>query len=123
LRYIYLMEIDDIQHVVNLTPHAVKVVDEHGKTVLELAKPAEGTVLPRVGVESSLEGHIDWGVPVFKSKLSAVEGLPEPKEGVAYLVSTMVRTASPDRQDLVSPGELVRDADGKPVGCKGLTIS
>lgn len=36
------------------------------------------------------------------------------------LVSAIVRTARPQRPDLVSPGELVRGPDGQPVGCKGV---
>jgi len=95
------------------------VIGEEGQVVLTLAKPTEGTIIPRVSTSSEKTGEI-CGVPIFKTVFGAVEGLPEKAEGVYLLVSALVRTAS-GRDDLLSPGELVRDSEGKPVGCKGLS--
>ena len=43
-------------------------------------------------------------------------------DGVILIVSTLVKNASPDRKDLVSPGELIRNEAGQPVGCKGFCV-
>jgi hypothetical protein len=106
--------------IINLTPHAVKVIADDGSVVLELAKPVEGTTIPRVSVKAEEAFRVN-GAIVRKTTFGAVEGLPEKRDGVYLLVSALVRTAS-GRDDLVSPGELARDSEGKPVGCKGLTI-
>jgi hypothetical protein len=34
-----------------------------------------------------------------------------------------VRESVPSRKDVVSPGELIRDAKGNPVGCKGFEMN
>lgn len=52
-----------------------------------------------------------------------VVDLPDPVDGVVYVVSSMV-LAHPSlcgRNDLASPGELLRDDAGRPIGCSGLT--
>lgn len=102
--------------IINLTPHVVNVLSASGK--LLAAFPADGTVA-RVSVTRVQAGELA-GLPVFRSEFGAVVGLPEPTPGVAFVVSALVRLALPGRRDLYSPGELVRDAVGLPVGCRGL---
>ena len=93
----------------NLTPHIVTVV-AGGMTV---SFPPSGAVA-RVKVSSTpLEGWIS--IPTF----GEVEGLPPEVAGVWLVVSGMVRAALPQRQDLLSPADPVRDADGKVIGCGG----
>jgi hypothetical protein len=48
-----------------------------------------------------------------------VVGLPEPSPDTLLIVSGMVKSAATGRTDLVSPGDLVRDAAGVVLGCKG----
>jgi hypothetical protein len=100
----------------NLTPHAIHL---HNAGHIE--------TLPSVGVARVTEtrapvGAVD-GLPLEVASHGAVEGLPEPREGVLLIVSAMVRSALPDRTDLASPGEVVRDAAGKVVGCRTLTVN
>ena len=49
-----------------------------------------------------------------------IVGLPEPKDGVFYIVSRLVAEASPKRDDLVFPFGLVRDESGTVIGCRSL---
>ena len=42
---------------------------------------------------------------------------------VLLIVSAMVRQALPDRKDLASPGDLVRDENGAVIGCGNLIIN
>lgn len=97
--------------VVNLTPHDVIV----GGCKFE----ASGTVARLA--ESTQEISKLWGmIPLVKTVYGAIENLPEPDGKTLYIVSGMVRTACPDRKDLVSPGALVRNEAGQVIGCKEL---
>lgn len=103
--------------VVNLTPHAVRVVDKEGNIVKEF--PSEG--LARVSSVSTPIGVVDQ-IPVIKQEFGEIEGLPAPEEGVYYVVSAMVGTAAAKdgRTDLLGPAEFLRDQDGNILGCKAL---
>ena len=103
----------------NLTPHTVVILAEDGKTVLAMLPPSGD--IARSRVEYTREGDVD-GLPAYRAQYGAVEGLPVPEEGSTFLVSGLV-AAHPSvagRADVVAPGDLVRGADGQPVGCKGL---
>jgi len=65
------------------------------------------------------------GVEVVVSSVSfgAVENLPAPEPGTVYVVSALVLAAAPGRADVFAPGPAVRDADGRIIGCLGLTCS
>ena len=102
----------------NLTPHEIKVVGEDGE--VKMVIPPSGQVA-RVRAEQKVVGEID-GVPVVKTVFGDVEGLPEPREGVVYIVSSLVAQAVREREDVVAPDTsplgAVRDADGRIVGVK-----
>ena len=100
----------------NLTPHQIAVLGANGETLAVL--PPSGQVA-RVSMTRELSGEV-CGLPVFRSVAGAVVGLPAEQDGVALVVSALVRLALPGRRDLYSPGELVRGNDGQPVGCRGL---
>ena len=65
--------------------------------------------------------HPDWAaIRVFTRSYGQVEGLPDPKPGVGYIVSQIVAQALPERRDLFFPGDLLRDKDGNIIGYKNL---
>jgi hypothetical protein len=64
-------------------------------------------------------GHID-GIPVTKTVFGDTVDLPDQIDGTWLIVSAIVRMAHPDRTDLLSPGQQVRDDQGRVVGCKSL---
>ena len=101
------------QRFVNLTPHEVNIGD--------VAFPASGTVA-RVVVEHHEIGEHS-GVSLLVGSYGEVSNLPEPEEGVLYIVSSAVRTAIPSRKDLASPAHLVRDEEGRILGCLALEIN
>ena len=112
------------KRLVNLTPHTLNVFDADGNPVATLLP--DGTVA-RVSVKTlpMLDGLEDFpilvnGVPLFYQEVGEVAGLPAPVAGVLWVVSALVRLAVPSRTDVLSPGELKRNADGQPVGCVGL---
>ena len=64
-------------------------------------------------------GHLN----IFKSEYSDVEGFPEIiEQGVYYIVSSMVASRIQSHQ-VIAPGQIIRDASGKAVGCCGLSYT
>ena len=102
--------------IVNLTPHEITVYDAAGESVLQ--------VIPSSGVARAAQTRepLDSinGIPVSKTGYGAVEGLPDRRDGVVYIVSVLTAQAAPDRTDLYIVDELVRDDTGQILGCKAL---
>ena len=104
-------------NITNLTPHAVDVVQSDGSVK---TYPSSGQVA-RLDVSRKFVRYLD-GAEVNRPTLGCVTGLPETQPSVVLIVSALVAQACPDRSDLVSPGELVRDVCGKIIGCKGFAF-
>jgi hypothetical protein len=102
--------------LVNLTPHKLNLCDEEGNEILAVEPSGD---VARVETERQQVGAVQ-GVPLYETRQGEIENLPEPEEGVLYVTSGFVRSAT-DREDTVSPGELIRDENGNPVGAQGLT--
>ena len=102
----------------NFTPHNVVVVVDEAATIVI---PSEGiarvtetkTVAPSIDVDGAI-------IETFTSSFGEVENLPPQEEGVMLIVSALVASAAKGRDDLLVPGELVRDDGGNIVGCKSL---
>lgn len=103
---------------VNLTPHQIDVFT--GDNLPGVSILPSGQVA-RVAQTLSIAEPID-GLPTFRRTFGAVTGVPDPVEGVVLIVSALVAAACP-RADIVSPGELVRNEAGQPIGCRGLIRS
>lgn len=101
---------------VNLTPHSLNI--HTGNGVVTIAPSGEVARVATVSVEADPIG----GIPTVTTSFGEVTGLPEPVEGTLFIVSGMVASAAP-REDVLSPGDLVRDESGRPVGCQGLRRS
>ena len=99
--------------IVNMTPHTVNMVSEDGTKIADFV--SEGEI--RLTQESKQIGTIN-GVPLTQTFFGDVQGLPEEKEGTFYIVSRLVLTACPNRKDLLVPNDIVRDSQGRVIGCK-----
>jgi len=100
---------------VNLTPHVLHIRRTDG-TVLTL--PPSGSVA-RVATETMPMTIVD-GILVSRTASGPVTDLPDPAPHTLYIASTLVAQAA-QRPDVLAPGPLIRDADGRPVGCDGLS--
>ncbi|EIF01217.1 hypothetical protein [Saccharomonospora glauca] len=116
--------------LINMTPHPVRIygagtpdrVEDPDDGVVRVLEPSgefarlsesvlgEDTVLDEEGAE----------IPVSLVSYAEVEGLPEPQEGVAYVVPVMTALAAAGRTDLLVPYEQVRNQEGTVVGCRRL---
>jgi hypothetical protein len=98
---------------VNLTPHVIKLPY---KTI-----EPQG-IVARCEETTKVEGYID-GVEIVVRTYGNVYDLPNPNPDTIYIVSILVRLARPDRTDLASPGDLIRDDAGQIIGCKNLVMN
>jgi len=109
--------------LINLTPHEVTIVDEDGNTLLAI--PSSGVAraaqrdVPAGSIET--EGVV---VPVVITEFGETDGLPEPTEEVAFIVSIITLNAAKAQgrstADLFITSGLVRDDKGQPIGCRAL---
>lgn len=115
--YRELSELLDRPHGIrNCTPHPVDIVTAEGKLITSI--PPSGTVA-RLEATTVAAGCV-MDIPLTRTTFAPATGLPEKKEGILIIVSQMVKNALPDRDDLVVPTEMVRDAEGKILGCRSL---
>ena len=97
--------------VVNLTPHEITEAESG------ISFSPSGQVA-RVETESKKIEKIG-GIQLYSRSFGQVIDLPEPRPNTLLIVSALVLEAAKNRQDLLAPGELVRDEKGRPIGCKG----
>ena len=102
---------------VNLTGHDVTDVIS-GKTI----KKEKGKVHVDINTKT-VKVHDD--IPIRSSELVNIAGLPEPEEGVMYIVAPIVIHALKqhgiERDDVVAPGRIKYDEKtGEKIGCFGL---
>ncbi len=97
----------------NLTPHPIVVIRGEEKITIQ----ASG--LARLAARTEWVGEID-GIPLSQTKFGLPEGLPDPQDGVYLVVSQLIKSALPQRTDLLVPAEVVRDEKGNIVGCQSL---
>lgn len=102
---------------VNLTPHVINIFDGNGGTTHVVPS---GTVA-RCKETRTVVRHIG-SIPVEKAVYGDVVGLPEPQEGTVLIVSMRTAAGVKDRDDVVFPGEAIRDPNGVIVGCRGLSV-
>lgn len=99
---------------VNLTPHVVNVRDANGDTI---------NIQPNGGVARVAEKltriAVVGGISLNRQERGEVEGLPATAPETMYIVSAQVRLAVPHRLDVLSPGPLIRNEAGQPIGCDG----
>ena len=101
----------------NLTPHELVFITSSGEFRLPASdKPA------RVEVESRKAGEIA-GLPVIIQRFGEeIENLPEPQDGVVYVVSALAAQAAwaQGRNDIVTVADPVRDSEGRIIGARAL---
>jgi hypothetical protein len=101
--------------IFNLCPHTIHLFE--GDLIKYSFKPS-GVIARCEEITSPIYILDEDRIPVVNKSYGEVKDLPEEREGIYYIVSMMVRNALPDRMDLLSPGDMVRDAEGKILGCK-----
>lgn len=102
--------------IYNLTPHAVNLLREDLTPLYTIKSEEESARCSQTTIQSGYIGDI----PITSTSFGEVEGLPEEKEGIYYIVSRLVMQACSNRKDLLVPNELQRDGEGRIIGCLSL---
>lgn len=101
---------------INLCPHDVTIFMASGE---ERVFPASGYVA-RCSHTTMTVDTVE-GIPVNVTTFGDVTGLPDPVEGVNYIVSNLVAQSVKGRTDVFFPCGAVRNIKGVIVGCKALS--
>ena len=104
--------------VKNYTPHDIVLLDSAGnKTVIK------SSGIARVSTNRTVVGDI-FGFDLTKEFLGDVTGLPNQQQGIFLVVSRVVKSALPNRTDLVCPdtGNAHRNDKGHIVGVFGFVV-
>ena len=99
--------------ILNLTPHAIRLPNVTIEPSGYVARCEEIT---------KRMFEID-GIEIVTKKYGNVQGLPGKEQDTVYIVSMLVRQALSYRDDLFSPGDLVRDKEGNITGCLNLVTN
>jgi len=108
--------------IVNLTPHTLCLAS--ATVAGELIEIEPSGTIARVDTIRELVGTLDspgGKINIYRTEYGDVVGLPEPEDGVIYVVSGLVKSCVPDQDDVYAPADLIRNEDGRVVGAAGLT--
>lgn len=100
----------------NLSPHDVVVIIGGKK----INFPKEVEKFPRLIEEIKVIGKIN-NIPITKKVYGKCENLPEKVDDTLLIVSGLIATALPDRDDLIVPNT-IRDEKGQIIGCDSFSI-
>ena len=104
-------------NIINMTPHPVNILDDANNQIIVI--PASGSLI-RLKVYTVDTGWTVDDIRVTKTVFGNPEGLPDYKFGTFYIVSQLVKSALPSREDLLVPAEVQRDTNGNIIGCRSL---
>lgn len=107
-----------MKEIINMTPHPINLVDEDG-TIYKTFPKGERVI--RLASFTELVEVVD-GVRFTKTVFGEAEGLPFYSRNILYIVSQLVKSAFPNRTDLLVPSEIYRTPEGIIVGCKSLGL-
>jgi hypothetical protein len=114
-----------VSTLINLTPHPIHLCDDDG---VFLTLPPEPTPARCEERDAATAGVIDDRAParpitVYAVVFGETRGLPPPAPGTYFIVSRLLAEANADRDDLLIPHQMVRDAEGKVVGCRAFSVA
>lgn len=108
--------------VINMTPHAVNLLSPDGAELMTF-QPSGSLIRLTTNTVAAGEVEVDGvTIPLTTTAFGNPEGLPAFQEGTMYIVSALIKSALPDRTDLVVPNEAVRDEQGRIVGCRSFGV-
>ena len=105
--------------VINCCDHDVEICDKTGN-IIKVYKPSGYHA--RVRHDIRTVDYID-GIPVLGRRNPRIVGLPDPEEGIFYIVSDIVRGACFNRKDLLGCGGKYYNDDGSIRGWTAFTCN
>lgn len=87
----------------NLTDHIIRIANKDGKIIAEIEP--EG-IICRAGTEFDPNFYIEINghrIPTVKPNFKKITNLPQPEEGVFYIVSNIAFSWIKGRRDIIAP--------------------
>lgn len=106
--------------VINLTPYAINILDNKSNLLIALQPSGQVAKVSAKTVQTNMLNSTP-PIPISESVFGDTIEVPEPEKGKVFVVSRMVVAALSDRTDLLFPNEVVRDHEGRIIGCKSLS--
>lgn len=120
--------------IVNLTPHTINILRDGPSGYEKILDIAPSGQVARLEVNREEVDNITFangrsvspgddsfgGIAFYKSIFGKPSDLPAQEDGTIHIVSSLFRSGF-DRDDLWVPGELIRNDNGIPIGCLGLS--
>ena len=103
-----------------MTPHTIVLVDSQREVITEF--PSKGII--RLSQTTQTLDHLSVdgiNIPITKTIYGGTT-FPAEASDVYHIVSGLVKSAFPDQPNLLVPSELVRDHDGRVIGCLSLGV-
>ena len=105
--------------IVNLTPHTLRLANADIEGEFTEVEPS-GTIA-RMGVTNEIDEEACLTSGSIVLYCIEVMGLPRPRAGTIYVVSGIVKYHVPERHDVYTPADLIRDENGRVIYAAGLT--
>ena len=107
--------------LINATPHAINIIGANNEVLLTVEPSG---ILVRVSQETTDAGVLSVNgvqIPLTDNTLGDVVGLHPQQADTIIIVSALVASAC-KRADLALVNEAVRDAKGRIIGCRSLSL-
>ena len=106
--------------IINLTPHSINVIGDDNSVAITIeASRNVARCSQTIDIVDTINVN-NVAIPVSSSSYGEVVDLPAPQDDTYYIVSRLVMSDCPNRQDLLVPNDLVRDEAGRVIGCRSL---
>ena len=118
--------------IINLTPHVIVILKKeytvvNGKRVAEwvpgISFPPSGTIVTCIGnteTEAFVETGNSFRIPLTYTHYTPPDNLPPQDPSTLYIVSELVAQLCPHRQDFRIVNGVIRDDNGRVIGCRSL---
>lgn len=107
--------------IINKTAEDLRMLSHFNETVEAEYKKSKNPA--KVIFETLLMGNVpNTGALLTRKEVKAIVNLPKYKKGTLYIVSESVKSALPNRIDLLCPGWIVKDKEGNILGCRSLNM-
>lgn len=114
--------------IVNLTEHPVTIMNR--ETMEVIARFPKGETVARltqktvnVGVLRFNDNGVVNEIPITETQFGETTGLPEPQDGVSFIVSRMIMSAHPERKDLLVPNGIIRNSEGVIIASESFAVN
>ncbi len=109
------MLLANAMEVLNYTAHDVLLVDPDDGTETLIEREPDAPI--RLDTTRKRLGKF-----LYKVTFGEPRNMPVERPGIYLIVSSPVKLAFPDRIDLVTPNEQIRDYKGNVIGCKSFAL-